>query len=739
MPVNIENTHYVYFIQSIDLTFNAIKMGICHNWRDRTGGYITTSPYNIPKLIYLIQCESEHTSHLIESILHNFYDNYNTRHHKTYNNGGREWFNIKLPTIDKIKDILSPYNLTYKLIHDTELIDYIRDLKRTIKTSELKYIQDSKVLFASLTKQSTSLRNYQSNIYNNKSQAHYRIYDRGIINWACGLGKTITSLFISTDYVNNKLFIGLPNTAIIKQWLATIATITKYTTFKILVVASNEDNFVGLGHVNKYCQLVDSGDIIKYTKSHSQIIVLSTYHSSHKLKPINFDFGIYDECHHLCGSKINDINNETKKFTDALQIPCTKRLFLSATLKEIESTDHVDNFDQNTFGPVIDTKSFKWAIENKYITDYRFITLRTTSNALIEIMSSLGINTKNMELFLAAYMTITQAMECYNKLDPISHIIIYCNKIEHAEIVCNFISQILSKKFPTFTNVYNKVLHSEKRFNLTEELDKFRAADIGIISCVYIFGEGFDEKCINACTVAECMISTIRVVQSLMRANRLHKSDKIASYLCPFIDDDNTTEFQSFNKLKKILQQLGKYDENVIDKIVNVPLNDSKTSAKSTESKYVKFNDAETQNIRVWVRHRNVLSCDNWDENEYYYYKNLCQELGITTKHEYLLAKSKFDTIGEPYIINPEKHFTVLSTTIWKSWYDFLSIDVSKFPRTKEQLKKICIDNKITSNTYKNLWSIYNLPEYPQDLYLDFTNLGNLLNAHNTASWELLF
>ena len=75
------------------------------------------------------------------------------------------------------------------------------------------------------------------------------------------------------------------------------------------------------------------------------------------------------------------------------------------------------------------------------------------------------------------------------------------------------------------TSLYNKALHSNLNINLEDEVNNFKNFTFGIISCVYIFGEGFDLPKLNGVVIGEKMTSDIRIVQSCLRPNRIEKDN----------------------------------------------------------------------------------------------------------------------------------------------------------------------------------------------------------------------
>jgi superfamily II DNA or RNA helicase len=745
---------FVYFLHCPDLKLpSSVKIGSCKDWKNRKGGYITCSPYNGPTLIYLIKCIKDDDMIHIEIVLHDHYKNYNTRLHENYRDGGTEWFifNI-LPSKVELSNILNEYGFEYEIISGESLNTYINEMNYAVRKYKydefiknqnildtLKQMNIKKENFIKNSITRKTLREYQTTVIKNACIRYYTS-DKLILNWACGLGKTLTALHIAKYFIKNTLVIGIPSNILLLQWLKTIIEFDFSKEYVFLIISSNKT--IQIENI-KYLVTTKPLQIKNFLNCNDKVITLTTYHSAYRLNNYTFDFGILDECHHLCGElEYEHSITNSGKFTDMLKIKCQKSISLSATLKSL-SDKYTDNFDVDVFGIVLDEKSVKWAIENNYITDYRFITLRMNILEINEIISKLDLNIKNIELFLSAYITIVQAMLNYNKNDKISHILVYCNTIESAKIVTNYIDQILKNKYRNYTEkIYNKTLSSADNFCLNSEVNEYKNSDIGIISCVYIFGEGIDYPFFNACTVAENITSVIRLIQSLFRANRLNidNNNKIASYMCPFIDsktDEN--KLCSFKKIKDLLIELNKIDSNIIAKInyaKMVPSIPIKIKDDKINFDKIDFDKINTENIKTWIRHRKVLDYDNWDENEYYLYQTINKKHNITEMDIYDKSKITFENEGIDFIPDPKKYFTGKAVGVWKCEYDFLGVDTSKFPHTKELLKKICIDNNITSLTYSNLYEKYNLPKNPAHYYKDFKNLENLLNDEIYDDWE---
>ena len=231
---------------------------------------------------------------------------------------------------------------------------------------------------------------------------------------------------------------------------------------------------------------------------------------------------------------------------------------MTATPKIIENKSDNKKYysmdDETIFGKLIDEKSVNWAIENKKITDYYLLVLKNTEEEVNQIILLLNIDVSNKELFISAYMVL-KSIEKYNDL---THITIYTNKTENAELVKFYIDKILETNIIKLNSneIYNNALHSKTKNNIDVEVDKFKNTKYGIISSVYIFSEGFDLPKLNGVCFAENMISDIRIVQCALRPNRLERgnSDKKAYIIIPYIDyEDWNNDNKTFDKIRKII------------------------------------------------------------------------------------------------------------------------------------------------------------------------------------------
>ena len=732
-----KSKYIVYGLTCIDLTNsqNLIKIGMCENYKNRKSTYITSYPYNSPILNFVILCETKDEAKYIEFLLHcELYDD-STTQEEIYNGGGTEWFNKDF-NIDIIRNILQNEGYTNKILIDNELIEFEENEKRKDRKYKQKKINQIKI---SKKNKNINVKNAFINFKNNKNESNkrkkpfdyqnhvldiiedfYNSNDIGKLLWSCGLGKGLMSMFITEKMKFKTVCYGVPNINLQKQIVNDILEIFPNKNNILFIGGEDYNGIISTNNTNTIEEFINNNNN-NYPK-----FIITTYHSCKLLINIKFDFKIGDEAHHL----VNPDKDKEKGFILFHKIPSTKTLFMTATEKNIISNDDnqysMDN--ENIFGKCIDSKSIKWAIDNSKITDYNTLLLKNKEEDIDFIINKLKINSVNKDIFISTYMSLKSlSSEKYNNL---SHILIYTNTTDNANLVNDYIRIILDKNIiPLLNNdnLYYNSLHSKNNFDLKTELDKFKQSKYGIISCVYLFGEGFNLPELNGVCIADNMYSMIRIIQYLLRANRLNKNvlNKNAYYILPYIDyDDYEALNTSYKKIMNIISQIREVDDILEQKIklMSLKVNKNKKPKHNTDKEeYDDFilddDPIELERIKIRLRHSKALKSKNTEEqDEYDYVKMINKELEIKSKPEYIQSKNKH----QHFINEPEDYFT--KNGVWINWYDFMNVDTSVFIQDKDEFVKFCKEKKINKNNYDENCEIYNcLPNIPDYFYKDFT------------------
>lgn len=720
-------------------TEDVIKLGIASFAKDRSNTYIT-GEVERGEYISVIEIPLDKMK-ILDKYLKSYFKLYHI-----YKGGGTEFYNRCI--IDLIEPYLKKINIDYKVLTKEEInlmnrCERVRNIPNVNKVknifNELK-IKNIIEKYKNKRSKKEAINNeiideiscINNVIQPNEHQQYileiiedfFALYNIGKIVWACGLGKALLSILIVKLLKFNSVAIGVPSNYLQKQ-------IKK----EILKIFPNKNNILFVGGYE------DDG--IKTTTNKEQIIqfintninsepkfVISTYHSCHLLvdNDIILEFKIGDEAHHLVGIE----KEENKGFRLFHKIHSVKSLFMTATEKTIETQTTKETYsmeDETIFGKYIDIKSVHWAIENKKITDYNILVLKNTEDEVDNIVSSLNLNVFNKEIFISCYMSL----KSFEKYSDLTHLLSYHNTTEDAELSKKYINEILSLNILSIPKerIYNNSLHSKNCINLDTEVSTFKDAPYGIISCVYIFGEGFDLPKLNGVCISGNMKSETRIVQYLLRPNRLElgNPNKKAYVIIPYIDsDDWETEHKSYEKVRTIVSQMRNIDENIEQKIVvyigntkkkrDIPKDEERTF--DYEDYNFEENSGELNKFKLRLRYSKALGSKFTEEqDEYNYVKSINASLNIQSKKEYIERKDSHSN----FIASPEEYFK--SKGVWNIWYDFMGVDTTKFIQSKQEWINFCKEKNIKSlDDYYVACEEHNvLPKEPADFYKDFTNI----------------
>lgn len=760
MP-KIDCKHYIYTrTNKYYESDNVVKLGETHNTKDRNNTYITGEYY--PGWYIQVFEILNKTSSYVEKELQQEFKSLNDR-----KGGGKEFYSNTI--IDKIEPYLVRNNIEYRKLTKEEILCIESEYNTKWQATTITNLKMNAHIIP---------YDYQLDILNNLDNTLLK-NEKGILLWSCGLGKTIMALMICCKLQVKNILIGVPSKNLILQWKQEII---KHLDIKPIMCYDRYDN--------------NNIELDKWnTKSSKVNIMLTTYHSSHKVnkmfeKPnFRFDIKIGDEAHHLVTDK-KDI--EKASFDKFHIIPSRYSLYMTATTKHIDmpnnNYDNIYNMNnKGIFGDVIDEKSVKWAITNNKIADYSILSIynqNTDIDALfgkiiLKVLGSEKDVCNKKELFMSAYF----ALQSLND-GLVSHILIYANTRDSAMIIKKIIDKLLEKAhFKNINNnilnnnysIYNNALYSNdnmyhnienikdcdnckhkkrecvnkdhpancnkkcrfKCYKYSEmhknifhndkekdqcEICKFKNAKYGIISCVYIFGEGFDLPKLNGIVIGEKMTSEIRIVQSCLRPNRLDKlnPNKKAYIIIP-INIFNINESNSNSKLLSVIKHMGTCDDSVEQKINLVSITPTKPNICYLEDKKIKVsNNKVFLNKLLTILHsRKCFGIQGLTlDKEYLQTKNL-----YNGEYKYVKDYKDDDNIE---LKNPDIYFG----KYWEGWFTFLGIDSSRWINSLSEWKAYCKNKKI--NTYEKYLEIaktdYKLTLEPEYYYHGYTNFDNELN-----------
>lgn len=711
---------------------NVIKMGITTFAKDRNNTYIT-SEIERGEYICLIEISLDKMK-ILDKYLKSYFKSYNI-----YKGGGTEFYDRYV--IKLIEPYLKTMNICFKVLTEDE-INSINRCERIRNIPNIEIVKNifNKIKIKNIIQQ---YKNKRQNIVPSKHQQdvlniieeYYENNNIGKLIWACGLGKALLSILIVKSLKYKTIAIGVPSNYLQQQIMNEILKIFPNKSNILFVGGDSRDNIEATTDKNKII------DFINDNNNGQPKFVITTYHSCYLLTDLNitFDFKIGDEAHHLVGLD----KEELKGFRLFHKIKSNKSLFMTATEKTFETQFNKEPLysmnDESIFGKYIDVKSVHWAIENKKIADYNILVLKNTECEVSNIINNLKLDISNKELFISCYMTL-KSMDKYKGL---THILLYTTTIDDADQASKYIEAILSADVISIIkeNIYYNSIHSKSDNDFDNEVLKFKNSQYGIITCVNCFGEGVDIPKLNGVCVASNMHSEIRIVQYLLRPNRLENGNpnKKAYIIIPYIEDNENNwdnDKKSFANIRTIISQLRNVDINIEQKILMNTANKKFTKCNKElpygarelyyEDYYFEDNAEELNKLKIRLRYSKTLSSDFTEEqDEYNYIRTINKGLNIKSKEDYFKSEYKHCN----FIKMPEEYFKFRG--VWNNWYDFMGTDTSKYIQTKQQWIEFCKNKNIkTLCDYNKYCDIYDeLPKNPGDFYKDFTSIFNELGV----------
>lgn len=338
--------------------------------------------------------------------------------------------------------------------------------------------------------------------------------------------------------------------------------------------------------------------------------------------------------------------------------------------------------------------------------------------------------------------------------------------------IANSWYEIFTKEKHKYTNL-NKMQSYIDHSGVSSEYDKFyEKSDNAIMFCAAKFREGSDIPYLSCCLFLDkvknrgelpfiqCIGRVLRKDDEGLKGNG-HVLDG-----CTLEDDENKMK-GILNKLLKYYLQLYEFSKsdfelNISDKNGNHELSKSKVNIYNDIMSSLRM-EADKKKIYIDLKNdkKITLDLDNVDlktmewkkiipnfENvlkntlimceyeEFMALKKRVKELGIKSAYDY-------DTNWEAYRlyaindkheikkIEPKKQFPAY----FKNWYSFLDIDTSKYIQDKETWRKRCFKLNLTKENYFEKHKKYKeLPDMPQELYQDFTNLLSELDREQLTN-----
>jgi hypothetical protein len=278
----------------------------------------------------------------------------------------------------------------------------------------------------------------------------------------------------------------------------------------------------------------------------------------------------------------------------------------------------------------------------------------------------------------------------------------------------------------------------------------------GIMFCAQKHREGSDIYKLDSCIFLDKvkMRGPIPFIQSIGRVLRKDYSEGGESKTVGFVIDGVVRDEEG-------------YEKNIVDKILGyyfaladlASIDDIMGKEETAYSKYVKLMDLiefepDEKKIKLRLDKTKIeINCKKLDwanivknfepmmekkvglgedeklRAEFERLKKIALKLGKKINNKNLVSSWK--KLAKKKELEPKPEIKYKS--MWKGWYDFYQIDIGKYPKTKNEWIKKCKKYELYDDNYFNkAIEFENIPELPQEIYQNFTNvkieLENLKN-----------
>lgn len=194
--------------------------------------------------------------------------------------------------------------------------------------------------------------------------------------------------------------------------------------------------------------------------------------------------------------------------------------------------------------------------------------------------------------------------------------------------------------------------------------------------------------------------------------------DKLIGYYYEFFSytEQSTNKLENAVKMYENILERYSFDKSLDgnENIIQIKLTDELSIKIHSGLSDINFNNVKHNfkpMIKEHIEKEFKLEVNEILRLEYNEFKKMNEEF-------YLIEdKNEYNERIEEFELEPEPEIKYAS--IWSNWYDYLGIDTTKYPQTKEEFKRKCLQLKIKNkNDYLiKVKNISDMPKMPEELY----------------------
>jgi superfamily II DNA or RNA helicase len=411
---------------------------------------------------------------------------------------------------------------------------------------------------------------------------------RGRLIMPCGTGKSLAAYWIAEALKAKTILVAVPSLALVRQSLKdwTREFLAHGIKPDWLCVCSDEtvgklerDEFVGEVYDLGLPTHTDAKQIAALLRAPSTgpKIVFTTYQSSAKLAAaarkarIKFDLAILDEAHKTVGV-------HSKTFATLLsdkKIKIQRRVFMTATERVFrgDRTDVLSMDNERDYGARFFQLSFKEAIKQKIITDYKILTMTVSDGHIRQLINQnriLNLNSRDLDEAEAQSIAAGIALKRIYKRHGVKHAISFHRSIRAADRFREQQDALnrMGSLGPKTTNLH---ISSKKTAGQRSDLlSEFVGHKRALMTNARCLTEGVDVPAIDCVMYADPKQSRVDIVQAAGRALRQYQGKECGYIVVPLIvpekmDFETFAETTAFQQVAQTLTALSTQDERIAD------------------------------------------------------------------------------------------------------------------------------------------------------------------------------
>ena len=585
---------------------------------------------------------------------------------------------------------------------------------------------------------------------------------KGKLIMPCATGKSLTAFWIAQAIDAKKIIVAVPSLNLVKQSLNdwTKGYLAHGITPDWLCICS--DQSAGKVEIDEFnTDTYDLGiptttnkeEIVNFLKRRSKNpkVIFTTYQSSPRLAEsaraakVSFEFAILDEAHKTVGMK--DKSFSTLLFDQKIKIK--KRLFMTATERVLRGRkdEVVSMNDPKVYGEHIYSMTFKDAIDQDIISDYKILTMAVSDNEVNSLIEDNRYITKNNSdaESSAQYFASGIALKKTFKKYKIKHAISFHRSIKLAKQFQEQqeeLNEIKSLR-PIVQNLH---ISSKKTSGQRVELIKeFTEQNRSLLTNARCLTEGVDVPAIDCVMFVDPKQSFVDIVQAAGRALRKFDGKDFGYILLPIVVPDNSsleefTDTTAFKKIISIIAALSSQDERIIDEFR------MKEKGRNSSGKIINIDSHLKLSKSIDVRKfANLIETKIWEKVGKINYRDF-EEARDYVRSLKLVSREKWEKIK--YSLPPDIPLTphyVYKNKGWKSFGDWVGTfsvatqlrEYKEFEVARKFVRKLELKNALEWNKFCNSGNLpSDIPRTPDQVYknLGFITFGDWLGSKNISN-----